>query len=478
MVGVSAYTGDGLDALRGMIDGILDDTEMRRDLGRPRLPIDRCFTISGFGTVVTGTLIDGSLAVGQEIELAGSQQRARIRGLQSHKTKVTSAEPGVRLAVNLSGISRDDIERGELLTSPGWLRPARRLDVRIRMVNDAPHPLKHNEGVTFHLFTSESPARVRLLDAEQLEAGTEGWVQLLLSEALPVVKGDYFVVRSSDSTLGGGQVVDPNPRRRHRRFDVDVSERLMLLDEGADEDVIVSVAEQWGPCGLTELSRRANLPREEALERAVELAEEGDLIALGDLTTDSDAVVYSSLGWGTLKGRLAGVLRSYHDQYPLRKGAPAQEVRSRLGMSQPVYLRALGRLSEEGFVAEEGLAVRLPGHEVEFTPRMEQQVARYLESLEREPYSPPTDQPPESEVLSALVEQGKVVRMGDSVVFSTEAYREMTSRIVEYLRENGSITVAEARTLFDTSRKYILPLLERMDQELITRRNGDERVLR
>ena len=210
----------------------------------------------------------------------------------------------------------------------------------------------------------------------------------------------------------------------------------------------------------------------------MELAEEGDLIALGDLTTDSDAVVYSSLGWGTLKGRLAGVLRSYHDQYPLRKGAPAQEVRSRLGMSQPVYLRALGRLSEEGFVAEEGLAVRLPGHEVEFTPRMEQQVARYLESLEREPYSPPTDQPPESEVLSALVEQGKVVRMGDSVVFSTEAYREMTSRIVEYLRENGSITVAEARTLFDTSRKYILPLLERMDQELITRRNGDERVLR
>ena len=287
MVGVSAYTGDGLDDLRGMIDRILDDTEMRRDLGRPRLPIDRCFSISGFGTVVTGTLIDGSLAVGQEIELAGSQQRARIRGLQSHKTKVSSAEPGVRLAVNLSGISRDDIDRGEILTSPGWLRPARRLDARLRMVSDTPHPLRHNEGVTFHLFTSESPARVRLLDAEQLEAGSEGWVQLLLEEPLAMVKGDYFVVRSSENTLGGGQVVDPNPRRRHRRFDLDVSERLMLLDEGADEDVIVSVAEQWGPCGLTELSRRANLPREEALQRAAELAEEGDLVALGDLVSDA-----------------------------------------------------------------------------------------------------------------------------------------------------------------------------------------------
>ena len=478
MVGVSALTGDGLGQLREMIDQILDDTEMRRDLGRPRLPIDRCFSISGFGTVVTGTLIDGSLAVGQEIELAGSRQRARIRGLQSHKTKVSSAEPGVRLAVNLSGISRDDIERGEILTSPGWLRPARRLDARIRMVSDAPHPLKHNEGVTFHLFTSESPARVRLLDAEQLEAGSEGWVQLLLEEPLAMVKGDYFVVRSSENTLGGGQVVDPNPRRRHRRFDSDVSERLMLLDEGADEDVIVSVAEQWGPCGLSELSRRANLPREEALQRAVELAEGGDLIALGDLASDSETVVYSAPGWGTLKGRLAGVLRSHHDQYPLRKGAPAQEVRSRLGLSQQVYLRALGRLSEEGFVVEDGQMVRLPGREVEFTPRMEQQVERYLRSLEREPYSPPTDQPPEPELLSALVDQGKVVRVGDGVVFAAEAYRQMTDRIVEYLQERGTVTVAEARSLFDTSRKYILPLLERMDQEHITRRNGDERVLR
>ena len=272
--------------------------------------------------------------------------------------------------------------------------------------------------------------------------------------------------------------MDPNPRRRHRRFDADVSERLMLLDEGASEDVIVSVAEQWGPCGLTELSRRANLPREEVLERAGALADEGDLVSLGDLVTDGDAVVYSALGWGTLKGRLTGVLRSHHDQYPLRKGAPAQEVRSRLGLSQPVYLRALSRLTEEEFVVEEGQALRLPGHEVEFSPQMEQRASRYLQALEEEPYSPPTDQPLEAELLGALVEQGKVVRVGDSVVFTSAAYREMTGRIVAHLREHGSITVAEARTLFDTSRKYILPLMERMDQEQITRRNGDERVLR
>ena len=276
MVGVSAHTGQGLDELKETIDRILDQTSARQDLGRPRLPIDRCFTISGFGTVVTGTLIDGSLAVGQEIELANSRQRARIRGLQSHKTKVDSTGPGVRLAVNLSGLSRDEVERGEILTAPGWLNPTYRVDARLRMVKDAPHALKHNEGVTFHLFTGESPARVRLLDADRLTAGSEGWVQVLLSEPLPAVKGDFFVVRSAEDTLGGGQVVDPNPRRRYRRFDTDVVERLMMLDQGSREDVIISVAEQWGPCDVVALSRRANLSRDEVLERAGLLVAEGN----------------------------------------------------------------------------------------------------------------------------------------------------------------------------------------------------------
>ena len=478
MVGVSAHTGQGLDELKETIDRILDQTSARQDLGRPRLPIDRCFTISGFGTVVTGTLIDGSLAVGQEIELANSRQRARIRGLQSHKTKVDSTGPGVRLAVNLSGLSRDEVERGEILTAPGWLNPTYRVDARLRMVKDAPHALKHNEGVTFHLFTGESPARVRLLDADRLTAGSEGWVQVLLSEPLPAVKGDFFVVRSAEDTLGGGQVVDPNPRRRYRRFDTDVVERLMMLDQGSREDVIISVAEQWGPCDVVALSRRANLSRDEVLERARLLVAEGELVELGDLGTEADAVVYSARDWQTLRGRMLNTLSAYHGQYPLRKGAPAQEVRSRLGLSQPVYQRVLARLAAENAVVEERQALRLPEHEVVLTPQMQQQAAGYLDSLEREPYAPPGDQPLDAELLSALIDQGKVVRVNESVVFAASAYREMTGRIVDHLKEQGSITVAEARTMFDTSRKYVLPLLEHMDQQQITRRSGDERVLR
>ena len=478
MVGVSAYTGDGLEELKATMDSILDETDARQDLGRPRLPIDRCFTISGFGTVVTGTLIDGTLTVGQEIELAGSGQRARVRGLQSHKTKVDATDPGVRLAVNLSGLSKGEVERGEILTIPGWLKPTYRLDARLRMVKNAPNPLKHNQGVTFHLFTSEASARVRLLDADRLTAGQEGWVQLLLADPLPAVKGDFFVIRSSEDTLGGGQIVDPNPRRRYRRFDDDVIDRLMTLDQGTGGDIIISVAEQWGPCDMTTLSQRTNLSPEEVTERVSQLTGEGHLVSLGEFGGDADTVVNSAQGWGILKSKVASALQLYHTQYPLRHGVPAQEIRSRLNLSQPVYQRALARLVEEQIVVDERQSLRLPDHEITLTPKMEEEASAYLNSLQKDPYSPPSDQRVSPELLGVLIDQGKVVRVTDGVIFDASAYREMTERIVQHLKDQGNITVAEARTMFNTSRKYILPLLEHMDQQQITRRTGDERVLR
>jgi len=478
MVGVSAYSGDGMDELKATMDSILDKTEVRKDLGRPRLPIDRCFTISGFGTVVTGTLIDGTLTVGQEVELAGSGQKARVRGLQSHKTKVDATDPGVRLAVNLSGLSKDEVERGEILTIPGWLKPTYRLDARLRMVKNAPNPLKHNQGVTFHLFTSEASARVRLLDADRLDAGEEGWVQLLLSDPLPVVKGDFFVIRSAENTLGGGQIVDPNPRRRYKRFDDDVIERMMTLDQGTGGDIIISVAEQWGPCDMTTLSQRTNLPREEFSQRVSQLTEDGHIVTLGDFGTDSEAVVYSAQGWDILKSKVASALQLFHTQYPLRQGVPAQEIRSRLDLSQPVYQRALIRLVDENIVVDERQSLRLPDHEITLTENMEEEAAAYLNALQKDPYSPPADAKVSQELLSVLIDQGKVVRVADGVIFAASAYKEMTDRIVEHLKAQGSITVADARTMFDSSRKYILPLMEHLDQQQITRRNGDERVLR
>ena len=478
MVAVSAYTGAGLDQLKTVLDGILDDTETRLDLGRPRVPIDRCFTVSGFGTVVTGTLIDGSMAVGQQVELSPSGVRARIRGLQSHKSRLDTTTPGVRLALNLSGVSRDDVTRGEVLTNPGWLQASRRFDAHLRMVKGAPHSLKHNEGVTFHLFTSETTGRVRLLDADRLAPGAEGWVQVLLDEPVPMVKGDFFVLRSSEDTLGGGQIADPTPRRRHRRFAAEVLDRLTTLDAGANEDVIITLADQLGPCDVRTLSQRSNLSESEVLERLRELIDEGDVVALGDVASLLDCSIYSRRGWDIVKNQAQVALQAYHNQYPLRRGAPPQELRSRLKLSQPVYVRAAERLSEEGILVDDGGLVRVSDHGVVLSEGQESDVTKYLDVLASEPWSPPTDHAIDPELLGHLLERGAVVKVNETVVFSTEAYADMRNRIVEHLNTHGSVTVADARTIFGTSRKYVLPLLEYLDQQRITRRVGDERVLR
>jgi selenocysteine-specific elongation factor len=319
---------------------------------------------------------------------------------------------------------------------------------------------------------------VRLLDADRLAPGAEGWVQILLEDPIPMVKGDFFVIRSSEDTLGGGQVVDPNPRRRHRRFDTEVIERLMMLDQGTGEDIIISVADQWGPCTLSDLSHRANLSVDEALERVSHLAAEGEMVVLGDPAAENDAVVYSTQGWTALKNKALVALQSYHSQYPLRRGAPAQEIRSRLGLSQSVYQRVLSRLAQEGHLVEEGQQLRLPDHQVTLSAEQERRASAYLQALEKEPYSPPTEQPIAPELLNALMDQGKVVKVNDSVVFAASAYQDMLEKIIAHLKDRGSITVAEARTIFNSSRKYMLPLLEYLDQQRITRRTGDERVLR
>ena len=477
-VAVSAYTGKGLDELKGVIDRMLDTTEVRRDLGRPRLPVDRCFTVAGFGTVVTGTLIDGTLSVGQEIELVPSGEKARIRGLQSHRKKLDSANPGIRLAVNLSGIARDNIQRGEVITTSEWLRPTRRLDAQIRLSRDAPRPLKHNEGITLHLFTSEAAARVRLLDVEELNPGEEGWGQLHLENPIPAVKQDLFVLRSSDTTLGGGTVVDPYPARRHRRFVVPVIERLRAMAEGSGDEGLLNAVEHWGPCDLNTLSQRANLAMDEALLRTRELTQSGKLVLLGDSTDQPDALVYSVRAWDSLKGKASIALGSYHKQHPLRRGIPREELRSRLAFSQQAFAWALGRLAREDVLVEDGPLVRLPQHQATLSANQQKQIEGYIKALESEPYSPPTDQSLDPELLALLIDERRVIKVNESVVFASSAYGEMVDKVVAHAREHGKITVAEGRDLFNTSRKYILPLLEYLDQQHVTRRIGDERVLR
>ena len=476
---VSAYTGYGLPELTTAIDDLLKVTEPRQDVGRPRLPVDRAFVISGFGTVVTGTLTDGTLSVGQEVELirARGPERARVRGLQSHRKSEDSAQPGTRTAVNLSGISHEEVGRGDVLTVPGWLRPSLSMDVQLRLIPGAPRPLKHNTTVSFHSGTRETSAKVRLLDRDQLLPGDSGWAQLRLRESVAVVKGDFFIIRSSETTLGGGNVVDPHAKR-HRRLHAPTLENLAQLQDGTGQQVLLAALEIWGPLTLRLLAQRANLSTAEAIGQVQTLINGREAIALeGDAPT-ADTMLLSTTLWQRVIERAQSALTAYHSQFLLRRGAPREEIRNRLELNSEVSPQALHRLIQDGIVVEEETWLRLPQHEVALSQAQRSVLDDYVKLLESDPFSPPTAEPPEADLLNLLVAEGRVVKVSDAVVFTSQAYQQMVDGIVAHLKSDGKITVAEVRDMFNTSRKYALSLMEHLDQRRITRRQGDERVLR
>jgi selenocysteine-specific elongation factor len=487
----SAVSGEGLNDLLAAIEERLQSTPTRRDIGRPRLPIDRAFTIAGFGTVATGTLIHGPLRVGQEVEVVPARPtgapealRARIRGLQTHRRKLEEARPGSRTAVNLAGLAAADLYRGQVVTTPGWLAPTVVLDVRLRALRSIRHPIRHNQTLSFHTGSGETRARVRLLDREEVPPGEEGWAQLRLAAVAAVVKGDLFVVRTANDTVGGGQVVDAHPPR-HRRFHAATLEALSVAQGGSPEDALLGLLARTEPCELSALVRRTDLGAEETGAAAEALVAEGRAVALGPRSLTDTTVLYSASGFAALGERARQAIEAHYRQHPLRRGMAREELKSRLRLAPRVFDLALERWTASGELEEIGLAtgqagtaVGLPGHEVRLTAAQESEVQALLAALEANRYSPPTDRRLSPELVAYLEEQGKVVDVGDGVVFAAGAYQEMVERIVEHLKRERTITLAQVRDMFGTSRKYAQALLEYLDLRRVTRRVGDERVLR
>jgi len=474
VIATSSVTGEGLPQLLNTISDILDSTPPRRDIGRPRLSVDRVFTMKGFGTVVTGTLIDGKLNTGQQIEILPSGQRATIRGLQTHKRKLETALPGTRVAVNLGGVTVDQLQRGMVLTSPGWLEPTRHLDVRIRAVSDLMRPVGHNKSVILHVGTCEVPGKMRLLDRDKLSPGDSGWAQMVLSSPVPVARGDLFIIRSASTTLGGGTVIETGAKR-HRRFNDGVLAHLESRSKGSPEDILLVNLENVQPADAVAVIAQCNLAPDEARDALESLLAKGGIIRLGN---DERALLFSADGWTSLERQALTAVRSYHTQFPLRLGMPREELRSRLKISPSNYNAVMARFVDEEVLFEEGNLVRLPAHEVVFSPEQQAEVNRLMAELAANPFAPNIGSLPGPDLLNALADRRQIIRISDSVIFSNETYHEMLERIMTHLRTHGKITVAEVRDMFGTSRKFALALMEYLDDKKVTRRVGDERVLR
>jgi selenocysteine-specific elongation factor len=496
IIPVSALTGRGLPELLAELDRLLDSARPRPDIGRPRLPIDRVFTISGFGTVVTGTLIDGRLSVGEEVTIIPGGLSARVRGLQTHKVRETEVTPGQRVAANLSGVTVDDLRRGQVLTRPGWLEPTRLIDARLRLLADAPWPLKHNALVDLYSGAARVEANVRLLDTQELAPGATGWVQFRLAEPMAVVRGDHYIVRlpSPSTTLGGGQIVQPHAGRRHRRFRTEIIAQLEALARGTPEDVLLQALAREGPTEARDLLRHSHLPGDDATAALWSLVEEGRVVLLGQRFTQRDArdpaaLAHSPAGllsreaWDRLMARAAEALAAFHQRYPLRAGMPREELRSRLNLDPSMANQVIDSAVREGRLAATATLVRLPAFSVSLSPDQQSAVDRALAAFRANPFSPPIYPQVEEalgpDLLQYLIEEGRLIKVSDDVLFDAQGLATMQERVVEFLRHQpDGATVAQVRDLLGTSRRYALSLLEELDRRRVTRRMGDVRYLR
>jgi selenocysteine-specific elongation factor len=485
IIPVSAKSGAGLDDLKLKLSEVLEKTNQRVDVGRPRLPVDRSFTISGFGTVVTGTLKGGHLSVGDEVEILPASIKGRIRGVQTHKTKVNTATPGSRTAANISGVEVGQVVRGDVVAHPNTYAATSMIDVQYRHIPGSNIPIKHDQRVKIFVGSAQRTARVRVLGTEEIQPGEMGFLQLMIDDPIVAERGDHYILRrpSPGFTLGGGRVVDAFPQRRHRRFDQDTLNSLRAMASGEPSELIVQTLKRMGITTVGEVIDKTGLAEREALETLVSLVSSGDIVALtaiGDELGRRDSIAHKSK-WVEIVEHIDGILGTHHKEYPLRSGMPREELKSKLNVDNASYSMILKVLSQNGIIRLADASVA----KFSFKPTLSQNqvnaVDQLLSRFAEKPYSTPSVKETVDnigeEIYNYLLGGGKLIAVSSDVVFRRQDYEAMVEMIKSRLGEKESLTVAEVRDMFDTTRKYALALMEYLDSIGITVRIGDARQL-
>lgn len=476
IVPVSARSGAGLPDLLSALDRTLQQSSARIDRGQPRLSIDRVFSMAGFGTVATGTLIDGSLNVGDEVTILPKNLPARVRGLQTHKAKIDHAVPGSRVAINLSGVEVGDIKRGDVVAKANTLSPTLLIDAQFEHLRSSPRAITHNMEVKFFHGAAEASARIRLLNDQSIAPGQTAWVQFALRAELALLKGDRFIVRlpSPSITLGGGTVIDPQPGRRHRRFRSDVIARLETLAKGTPIELLLQSLEASGPTAINDLLKQSSLQADVARSILDGLIESHRALLL------NNTHIIAISNWNLFKEKIVQETDAYHQTNPLKAGLPREQLKNKLAIDSKVFNMIVELAEQENILVASGSVVRAPDFQIQFSVQQQQSIERLLNQFKASPWNTPSIKDSESivgaDVLSALIDQGTLIKLSEDVVLLAETYQSAVEKIKAHLIEHKTITVAQVRDLFGTSRKYALALMEYLDTQGITKRKGDERV--
>ena len=489
IVRVSSTTGEGIDDLQEVIEEEIAQIEARTDRGVFRLPIDRAFSVQGFGTVVTGTVISGAVQVRDELALLPSGKNVRVRGVQTHGRDVEVARVGARAAINLSGVVVDEVSRGDLLAQPGYFETTYMIDARLHMLPDAPAEVANRTRVHLLMGPREVLARVILLEGEKLSPGDSQFVQLRLEEPGVAARGDRFVIRrySPVQTLGGGVVLDPQPVK-HRRFRTAVVEMLRELERDDPTRVLLTrlQAARWQPRTALQLAAEMALSASEIEDRLGACVDSGDAIRY--VQAGKTRYVHATC-WRDLQEGICDAMRVFHEAHPLRPGARRDELRAWVkgDPAGDLFARGVEHLIHTGALKSDHAMIGLRDHEIALTPEQEalrDDIARLLrsggampEDLRGLPEAVHASAKAVREVVSAMQAMGQVTRLDDTLLFHPEVIEEVARQLVNYLKKNAEIDVSTFRNLIATTRKFAVPLLNYFDTQGITIRQGDARVL-
>lgn len=490
IVRTSAHTGKGLDELKAAIASACEHVQQRTAVDWFRLPIDRSFIVQGHGTVVTGSVNSGRLRVGDEVEWLPRGDRVRVRGLQNHDKPVEEIQRGQRAAINLAGVHHEDVQRGQELATPGYLKPSRVLTVRLHCLPAARKPLKHRASVRLHLGTAEILGVVSLLDEDALKPGGWGLAQLFLEEPAMAVWGQPFVLRdpSATYTVGGGQVLQPMAKKIRRRH-LEMLERIELLWKGDARARALAVAWFGGFSGFThaDLVRSASIPPDQAAALIRELETEGQLVQIqiggartlllhGDMVKELEERILQNLG-------------RMHEESPLMSWQDRQKLQSQLDYvgDETLVHATVQRLLERKLLIGDLKRIARADHKPKLSNNQRKIKDKMMAAYKAAGFQPPD--PAEfaaqaggnaanlKDLYEVCIAEGFLVHIADGLYMHADAETEMRRRVTDKLKEQPGLTVAEIRDLLGTTRKYAVPFCEYLDRVGATRREGDLRVL-
>jgi selenocysteine-specific elongation factor len=477
IVPVSSVSRAGLDDLMGELETLVAKVAERSTAGAARLPVDRVFSLAGHGTIVTGTLWAGTVSPGDKLEIYPRGTATRVRSVQVHDQPVERAEAGQRTAVGLAGVGKDGLARGDTIGTPGALHVTHMLDVRLRLVGSA-KPIANRVRVHLHLGTAEVLARIVLLESETLRAGEESLVQLRLESPVVAEKGDLFVIRSYSpvTTIGGGRVLDPTPKR-HKRMKEDVLESLEVLEVGKPEEVLLHLVDGTGIEGMA----RVDIDR-----RAGGAAESFDaLVADGRLMKVAGRVL-TSKRHGELKTEVLEFLDEFARDAPLEWGMSGEELRGKLArnMDRGVLDAAIRDLEEEGKVFRKGNLLRVGGADVALSDAQSRLASEIESRLLAVGANPPTLDELRDElggadfdaIVKLMAETGRIIKVTSTLLFHPDVVEDIRKEVVRFFETERELGVPAFKDMVGVTRKFAIPLLEHFDREGVTVRSGNVRV--